>query len=48
MAASKNYSKVQRYYESGRWTLDMVEQAVVKGWITKTEFKTITGEKYSA
>lgn len=40
------YDKVKYYYENGLWTLDMVRNAVVKGWITEEEFKEITGIDY--
>lgn len=43
---SKNYEKVKKYYKEGNWTIQMVRNAVVKGWITETEFKEITGEDY--
>ena len=43
---SKNYDKVKKYYDDGRWTLAMVKNAVVKGWITAAEYKEITGEDY--
>ena len=43
---SPNFEKVKEYYDTGRWTLTMVRNAVVKKWITKTEYKTITGEAY--
>lgn len=42
---SKNFEKVKKYYDSGRWTLAMVRNAVGK-WITEEEFKEITGEDY--
>lgn len=45
-AHSKNYSKVLKYYRSGDWTIQMVRNAVVKGWITAEEFKEITKEDY--
>lgn len=38
--------KIMRYYDAGFWTLAMVRNAVVKGKITKAEFKEITGEAY--
>ncbi len=51
MEHSKNYAKVNRYYHTivnGKrlWTIGMVRNAVVKGWITEAEFKEITGEDY--
>ena len=52
MTHSKNYEKVKRYYNtfkangSRMWTIAMVKNAVVKGWITAEEYKEITGEEY--
>ena len=40
------FAKVKRYYDNGQWTLQMVRNAVIKGWITAMEFKEITGEDY--
>jgi uncharacterized XkdX family phage protein len=42
---SKRYEKVKSYYPN-YWTIEMVRNAVVKGWITADEFKEITGEDY--
>ena len=41
------YEKIKKYYESGVWELRKVHDAVVKGWITAAEFKTITGKEYT-
>lgn len=46
MEKSKNFYKVQQYYEEGRWSLKMVRNAVKAGWITTDEFTEITGEPY--
>lgn len=43
---SKNYEKVDYYYGMGLWDESRVRNAVVKNWITKEEFKTITGVDY--
>lgn len=43
---SKNYEMVKKYYDSGKWSIERVRNAVVKRWITVTEFKEITGEDY--
>ncbi len=45
---SKKYNTVKKYYDLGMWTISMVKNAVVKGWITKEEYKEITGEAYKA
>ena len=41
------YAKVKRYYDNGQWTVNMVRNAVVKGWITAEQFEEITGEVYA-
>jgi len=46
MKYSPKYDKVKNYYDKGYWTIDMVRNAVVKGWITEDEFTEITGEPY--
>lgn len=46
MEYSPKYDKVKNYYDKGLWTIDMVRNAVVKGWITEEEFTEITGEPY--
>ena len=43
---SKKYEKVKSYYDRGLWNIDMVRNAVVKGWITEEEFYEITGQVY--
>jgi len=43
---SKKYELVKEYYDNGLWNLTRVRNAVVKGWITAEEFKTITGQPY--
>lgn len=40
------YDKVKQWYTLGMWTKKMVKNAVVKGWITEDEYKSITGEEY--
>lgn len=44
---SKNYNKVKNFYEKELWSIAMVKNAVGR-WITKDEFKKITGEDYKA
>lgn len=41
------FDKVKKYFDRGLWSLAMVRNAVLKGWITAEEFKTITGEVYA-
>lgn len=43
---SRMFEKVKRYYENGDWSIKMVRNAVVKGWITPGEYEMITGEIY--
>ena len=43
---SPKYAKVKKYYDKGIWDIEMVHNAVVKGWITAEEFEEITGEPY--
>lgn len=42
---SKHYELVKSFYDRGLWSIDRVRSAVGK-WITKTEYKEITGETY--
>ena len=41
---SPKFNKVKNYYDKGLWNLQMVWNAVVKGWITAEEYELITGE----
>ena len=43
---SKKFDSIKMYYETGRWTLAMVQNAVVKNWITEDEYFEITGLEY--
>ena len=43
---SKKFDSIKMYYETGRWTLTMVQNAVKKGWITEDEYTEITGLVY--
>lgn len=40
------FNKVKSYFERGLWTVLMVRNAVVKGWINEEQFIEITGEEY--
>ena len=42
------YEKVKQYYDAGYWDVTRVRNAVRKQWITEEEYKTITGENYTA
>lgn len=41
---SKNYEKVKTYYDNGLWSIERVQKAVEKGWITEAEYEEITSE----
>ena len=43
---SKHFKKVKGCFDSGLWSIERVRNAVLKGWITAEEYKTITGEEY--
>lgn len=43
---SKNYERVKKWYNLGKWPKEAVRNAVVKKWITAEEYKEITGEEY--
>lgn len=46
MAHSKKFESVKKYYDLRMWSRETVAKAVSKGWITKEEYKEITGEVY--
>ena len=48
MAQSAKYAMVKEFYDAGVWKEARVKNAVVKGWITEAEYKTITGKVYKA
>ncbi len=41
------FDKVKNYYDRGLWNKTRVRNAVVKGWITVTEYEEITGIPYT-
>lgn len=41
--ASKKYELVKGYYNKQLWTRNMLQNAVVKGWITQDEYDGIVG-----
>ena len=43
---SKMYNKIKMYYDSGLWSEVRVRNMVVKGIITKEEYKNIIGKEY--
>lgn len=42
---SKNFDKVKKYYDTGKWSKAQVWNAVGR-WITAAEYEEITGEPY--
>ena len=46
MEHSPKYEKVKEYFNKGLWNEEMVRTAVVKGWITKEEYREIVGKEY--
>lgn len=46
MEHSKNYEKVKLFYDMKMWNVNRVRNAVIKDWITKSEFTEITGTPY--
>lgn len=39
-------AKIEKWYKQGLWSKKMVHDAVVKGIISKTDYKDIVGEKF--
>lgn len=46
MEHSPKFETVKKYYQLGIWNETRVKNAVVKNWITTTEFEEITGHPY--
>lgn len=40
---SDKYELVKKYYRSKLWTKEQVHNAVLKGWITESEYYDIVG-----
>lgn len=43
---SKLFSKIKGYYDDGLWSETRVRNMVIKNFITKEEFKEITGNDF--
>ena len=43
---SQKFDRVKKYFDNGNWNVEMVRNAVVKGWITEEEFEEITNLPY--
>ena len=41
---SAKFEDIKAWYEAGIWKKKAVKNAVVKGWITTSEYEEITGE----
>lgn len=48
MEHSSHFYKVKNYWDQKLWNENRVRNAVIKQWITETEFKEITGVDYSS
>lgn len=46
MEYSPKFFLVKGYYDSGSWKKKAVRNAVIKGWITASEFEEITGDPF--
>ena len=44
---SPKYEMIKGFYDQGLWSETKVRNAVIKGWITASEFKEITGKDYA-
>lgn len=44
---SSKYEIVKSYYINGLWSEKKVRDAVLRGWITQAEYRTITGKNFS-
>lgn len=43
---SAKFEDIKAWYEAGIWKKKAVKNAVVKGWITPSEYEEIVGEPY--
>lgn len=41
---SRRYELVKKYYDTGLWDKKWIRDAVIKSWITSSEYQEITGE----
>ncbi|RGS42672.1 XkdX family protein [Roseburia hominis] len=48
MQHSDWFDRIKDYYDTKRWNLAMVKNAVKKDKITEEEYEEITGRKYKA
>lgn len=43
---SNKFEMIKLFYDNGAWNVERVASAVVKGWITASEYEEIVGEAY--
>lgn len=43
-----NFEQIKKNYDKGLWSKSMVRIAVVKGIISISEYREITGERYTS
>ena len=43
---SPKFNKVKYYFDHKLWSIERVREAVVKSWITQSEYEEITSEPY--
>lgn len=46
MEHSAKFQRIKGWYDDGHWTVKMVSNAVLMGWLSETEFFEITGTVY--
>jgi hypothetical protein len=46
MQHSNRFESIQSFYDSGAWDTQKLRDAVMKNWITKEEFRIITGHDF--
>lgn len=44
---SEKFYVIKEYWDSGRWKLKAMRNAVSRGWITSEEYEEITGLPYN-
>jgi len=46
MEHSPKFELVKKYYDDGLWSKTAVKNAVIKNWITSSEYEEIVGEPF--
>ena len=44
--ASAKFNDYKSYFDTKKWSKDMIHMAVERGYLTEEEYKTITGDDY--